>query len=231
MSLSSSLYRIQQIDSALDKAANRLQEIESILAGSEELKEAESHYKAAKQNLEQINTDLHQAENRVRDQRFKIEQSESTLYSGRIQNPKELQDLQNEVASLKRYLAVLEDQQIEIMLAAEEAEHSAKEANQKYEIIRGQVIESNARLVAEKSTIEQDNERLNIERHAAEQAISADNLTTYNQLRAIRRGVAVAAILDRSCSACGANLTPAIVQSASTQLTRCSSCGRFLYTG
>lgn len=231
MSQISSLYRLQQIDSALDRAANRLHEIETILAGSEILKEAEIRFNEANQTLERQNRELRQAEIRVSGQRIKIEQCESNLYGGRIQNPKELQDLQKEVVSLKKYLAVLEDQQIESMMAAEEAESTAAEASQNLEMVRGQVIEANSRLIAEQSALVQDKARLSLERQAAEQAIPTENLNLYQQLRTSRRGVAVAAIRDRSCTACGANLTPAVVQSASNQLTRCSSCGRLLYNG
>lgn len=202
-----------------------------ILAGSEALKEAETRFAEASQVLEAANRDLRQAENRVRDQRSKIEQNESALYGGRIHVPKELQDLQNDVASLKRYLNVLEDQQIEAMMAAEESEAKAGDASHNLEIVRGRVIEDNARFVAERMQIQQDINRLSVERQAAAQAVPLENLSLYQQLRTSRRGIAVAAIRERSCSACGANLTPAVVQSAATQLTRCSSCGRILYNG
>jgi predicted nucleic acid-binding Zn-ribbon protein len=52
---------------------------------------------------------LKHAEAEVGRQKVKIEQSESNLYSGNVKNPKELQDLQNEIAALKRYLITLED--------------------------------------------------------------------------------------------------------------------------
>jgi hypothetical protein len=229
MSSSSNLYRLQQIDSALDRIAIRLQEIATILSGSEQLMQAEKLLSEAQLTLEQKNRTLFQSENRVRDQLYKIEQNESSLYSGRIHNPKELQDLQNEVASLKRYLVILEDQQLTAMLEVEEAEDEHNTAKQTYETIRGQVIVDNARLVVEQNTLLQDKNRLEIERQAVEQAITPESLQTYQQLRKNRRGVAVAAIQDKACSACGANLTPAVIQSASTQLVRCPSCGRFLY--
>jgi predicted nucleic acid-binding Zn-ribbon protein len=69
------------------------------------------------------------------------------------------------------------------------------------------------------------------ERAAAAGPIPEDALRLYDQLRQQRRGLAVAAIRDNSCSACGSGLTAAQMQSsrASSQMAFCPSCGRILY--
>jgi uncharacterized protein len=58
-----------------------------------------------------------------------MQTSEASLYGGKIRNPKELQDLQVEIAALKRRTATLEDEQLEAMLAVEDAETQLTEAN------------------------------------------------------------------------------------------------------
>ena len=77
----------------------------------------------------------------------------------------------------------------------------------------------------------QNLERLQVERSAAEQAISPQDLEIYMQLRKSRSGVAVTKIVDRTCSACGFSLPPALAQAASSpiQIVRCTSCSRILY--
>jgi hypothetical protein len=233
MSQSSNLYRLQQIDTMLDQAAARLDEIDNLLNDRSALMQVEEAYQASQEALSIERKKLTQAENEVRDQRMKIEQDESSLYSGKMHNPKELQDLQNEVASLKRYLVVLEDRQIERMIATEEAEAAAQSAKAAFETAQAKMIEQHAQLNGQKSSLLRNQERLEIERKAACEALAAQDLELYNQLRKQRKGIAVAKIVDRTCSACGATLTPAMVQAANApnQIVRCPSCSRILYPG
>lgn len=229
----SSLYRLQQIDLNLDQARQRLSVVEQSLQDDATLRAAEAEAKLAEARLFQAQQNLRELEFQTRDQRMKIEQEESTLYSGRVRNPKELQDLQNEVAALKKFLATLEDRQLEAMLQVEEQETLAEQARQAAVQARARFEEEHAHLRAERTQLIQSIERLEVERQAALGSVPAEDLTLYEQLRQSRRGVAIARIVDRSCSACGATLTPGLVQSASlpTQLVRCSACGRILYAG
>ena len=118
------LYSLQKIDSKLDQNKNRLREIEATLANNAKLKRAEAGAQKTEAALDVARKALRSAETKVRDQRLKIEQNESTLYSGKIRNPKELQDLQNEVDALKRHLDTLEDRQLEAMLHFDEMENN-----------------------------------------------------------------------------------------------------------
>jgi predicted nucleic acid-binding Zn-ribbon protein len=150
-----------------------------------------------------------------------------------VRNPKELQDLQNEVAALKRYLSILEDRQLEAMLALEDAEREQQQAVMKLKETQAQIAEQQAGLIGELSQLHTTIERLEIERRVATTAVDPADLSLYEQLRQTRRGVAVAKISSQVCGACGALLTLALVQAAhsSSQLIRCSSCGRILYVG
>ena len=128
MSQLSTLYRLQQIDSQLDQANNRLQEIQVALNEDAALKQAQQNHAAAEARLNDERQKLRRAEENVQEQKIKIELNESTLYGGKVHNPKELQDLQKEVAALKKYLGVLEDRQLEAMLVVEEAESDYNKA-------------------------------------------------------------------------------------------------------
>ena len=226
-----SLYRLQQIDLQIDRLQARLHSIQEILDDNAELHQlsevvqaAESRYQAAQQALKQ-------AEEDVQSQHIKIEQTQSNLYGAKSQSPKELQDLQNDVASLKRYLVVLEDRQLDMMIASETAEEDLQRA--KAELLVGQAghAEKNKGLCVEQGVLKNDLERFFVERNAVAGAIPSTELTLYDQLRQQRRGIAVAVIGDNSCGACGSTLSLAQIQSArsSGQMTLCPSCGRILY--
>jgi uncharacterized protein len=233
MTNTSNLYRLQQIDTSLDQARSRLSEIDRILSDDTVMRAAEAEAAATEAELRQAGKELKEIEFTVQEQRTRIEQDESTLYSGRIRNPKELQDLQNEVSSLKRYLEVLEERLLETMLFVEEKEGMHNQTSQAVNQVRGRFEEQHAHLRAERSKLIQTIERLEVERQAAAGSIPPDDQALYEQLRKIRQGIAISRIIDRSCASCGSTLTPGVVQSASTpsHIVRCPSCGRILFPG
>jgi predicted nucleic acid-binding Zn-ribbon protein len=121
MSTALLLYRLQQIDSRLSQVTTRLSAIRSMLENNAELQIARQHLESAQLEQHEAEKTLKAAEYEAGTVRVKLEQVESSMYSGKIQNPKELQDLQNEIAALKRHLSALEDNQLEAMMAVEAA--------------------------------------------------------------------------------------------------------------
>lgn len=233
MSQISILYRLQQIDSQLETARISLRSIEQKLNDNSLILTARQNVAQAEQKHQSELKRLRESENKSYDTRIKIEQSESSLYGGKIQNPKELQDIQNEVASLKRLITTLEDRELEAMMAVEESEANLAQVNEALKATQASLIEQQAILNGEKTKLSGQIERLEAERNATLPPIPAADLALYEQLRKIRNGVAVVKISSRACSACGATLTAAVIQSTQStgQLVRCPTCSRILYSG
>ncbi len=233
MSQISNLYRLQQIDSQLDTANTTLQNVERELRNNEPVLKAQQIVTQTEEHHKSISKKLRDAEDKSYGTRVKIEISEASLYGGKIQNPKELQDLQNEIASLKRLMVTLEDKQLEAMMELEDAESKLMWANEEFNEAQKKHSEHYAKLNGEKTKLEGQIERLEAERKAALPTITAPDLGLYEQLRKSRNGVAVAKIVSRACTACGTTLTAALVQSTQStgQLVRCPTCGRILYPG
>ena len=227
------LFRLQQIDSQLARANTRLHEIEIALNDNYAFRKAKDFADEKASTLEKARKSLHRAEENVQSQQIKIEQSEATLYSGKVSNPKELQDLQNEVAALKRYLSVLEDRQLEAMISVEEAEGEYKAASLALERARRENTQQQVRLTEEQGELLQEVERLENERQAALDSIPIDDVLMYNELRQKKRGVAVARVIDKTCSACGSTLTASMLQASRSpnKISLCDTCGRILYGG
>lgn len=233
MSQSFKLFRLQSLDSQIDRIRSRLDEIGAALQQDEALHQAESQWAVAEGKQQAKRKALRHAEEETRVVRIKIETSESNLYSGRIHNPKELQDLQKEVAALKRHSASLEDLQLEAMLALEEAENDLAAAQHGLEVERARSAEKNFSLQHEANGLNKDLERLDGERQVVVASIVPADLAFYEQLRQQRHGVAVARIVNRACSACGSVLNSALLSAAQSpnQVTRCDRCGRILHAG
>jgi predicted nucleic acid-binding Zn-ribbon protein len=227
------LFRLQQIDLQLDRTRARLREIQAALEENSVLRAVMGKVAARERELQESKKILQRAEGEVQAQRIKIEQTEASLYGGKIRNPKELQDLQNEAAALKRYRDVLEDRQLEAMMSVEEFEGALDEAAAELKAVQERGDVQNASLLSEQSALYKDVERLENERQAATSSLEAPELRTYEQLRLARNGIAVAKVTDRACAACGSTLSAALLSAARSpnQITRCSTCNRILYMG
>jgi uncharacterized protein len=233
MSQAFKLYRLQQLDSLLDRTRTRLHEIEHALNEAQALRQAEDTAGQADEGLVTARKTLHKAEELVKEQRIKIETTEAALYGGKVRNPKELQDLQHESAALKRYLVVLEDRQLEAMMNEEEAVTVNRSAQIALELAQARHAAHQKELKDEQDRLLKDIPNLEEERQAAGSSIPANEIALYETLRKQRRGLAVTLVKNKACDSCGSTLSAALLDATLTsgQLTRCDSCGRILYLG
>jgi len=231
MSAALGLYRLQQVDSQIDQIQARLRTIQQTLENDVELRSARERFGTAEANHQAAGRALKESELEVEKQRVKIEQTEASLYAGRVQNPKELQDLQKDVVSLKRHLGTLEERELEAMIAVEETERDLQEAGSALERVQANLKSQNRDLTKENEILHKDLERLYSERQAVVTDIANQALSTYEQLRKQKRGIAITTIAENSCEACGTTLTASQQQSArsTSQLFHCPTCGRILY--
>jgi predicted nucleic acid-binding Zn-ribbon protein len=209
-----------------------LKTIRKLLENDAELRAATEHSVTSEKQLKEANQVLKKSEDEVEKQRVKIQQTEASLYGGHVQNPKELQDLQKDVAALKRHLETLEDRELEAMQVVETAEKDAQTAKAALDHVTASRGDQFQALTTESETLNKDLERFSSERNAVIKDLAAQAIQSYEQLRRQRRGIAVTTISDSSCAACGTTLTASQQQNArsTSQLFYCPSCGRILYS-
>ena len=229
MSATFHLYRLQQVDSQIDRVNKRLDEIQRIIEDNRELKLAKIKVEKALAAEQETAKTLKKAENEVKAQHVQIEQTEATLYSGTVKNPKDIQDLQNKAESLKRHLNTLQDNQLEAMLAHEETAEELDMAESALKKLRAELVQQHSELGGEQTVLEKDKERFLKEKDIALTDVPADALKTYTTLRKQKGGVAVAAVSDNGCAACGSVLTTAQQQKARSSLSYCPTCKRIVY--
>ncbi len=231
MSQTLSLYRLQQVDTQIDRVQTRLNIIQKNLEDDTELTHAIDLVAKADSIRVTADRSLKEAESNAHLLRMKIEQTESSLYGGMGHTPKELLDLQNDVGSLKRHMITLEDAQLEAMMNLDISMSESQAAKTALDIAQKRLEERNKLLLVEETALQKELEKLISERSATAGPIPTDIIGLYEKLRQQRRGMAVSVISENSCSACGSGLSAAQMQSsrASTQIAFCPSCGRILY--
>lgn len=230
MSASLGLYRLQQVDRQIDHARSQLDNIRRTLENDSELREALTQLEAAQNDHHHARNVLKNAEAEVEAQKIKIEQNEASLYGGKVQNPKELQDLQKDIVSLKKYLVTLEERELEAMIKAEDAEKDLQDAKTKLELVQARLGDEHKKLISDQSTFSMKLEQLAEEREATLAPIDSNMLQVYESLRLQKKGVAITEVSDNSCASCGATITASMLQNARSQkLANCPSCGRILF--
>jgi len=225
------LYQLQKDDSQIFTIVHRITEIDTAIEKDTRISESEKMIQIAKKELERTHKILRELEEIGKSFRLEIETCEASLYSGKIRNPKELNDLQLKVSSEKKRLEKNEEEQLEQLMIIEEKELESKKLAQKLTEVQSLVATEHAKLRGEKSQLIIQKDTLETERAAKLSSVSEESLSIYNRLIAKKNGIAVALVEDRSCRLCGAPLTPAEWQAARStkDLSFCSTCGRILY--
>jgi uncharacterized protein len=210
-----------------------MSEIEASLKQHPELDRARAEEEAARTRLEDAKRDLRRTEEESRLQQQRITETDKTLYGGGVRNPKELQDLQEESASLRRYLSVLEERQLHSMMQSEENEQAViavQAGREEQERLRSAQEE---KLRAERTILQATLETIGFQREVAFSAVSAEDLEKYSALRRSKHGMAVIRFESGACGACGVTPSSARIDSARSgdEIIQCGNCGRILYMG
>jgi predicted nucleic acid-binding Zn-ribbon protein len=229
MSRGENLYHLQQLDTERDTGRRRLVEIEAALKDDRELREARRSLETAEERARKWTIRQRDLELEIQSLADKRTRSEKRLYGGQVKNPKELTDLQAEVASLQRRRQRLDDTLLEAMIEREEAEEARDQARIALDQAESDWTTRQARLKAEQGKLEQRLEAVQQERVAVLAGIEPTVVSTYESLRKQKRGQAVALVRDEICTGCGVTISPSVEWRLRQQeLCYCDTCRRIL---
>lgn len=225
---------MQALDLRLDQLAHRRRtlpehaELEKLAAERGKLRDL---LVAARTEESDIAREQKKAEADVEQVRARSDRDRRRMDSG-SGSPKELENLQHEIESLKRRQDDLEEIVLAIMERAEQATAriGALTAD---EVAVGERTESAGHARDEAvAGIDADVERIGQERSALAAGIPADLLALYEKLRAAQGGVGAAPIRQRRCEGCRLELDineiNHIRASPDDEVLRCESCRRII---
>jgi len=154
--------------------------------------------------------------------------------SGAVKTNEAFHALQHEIATAEGEVAKSEDQQLEIMMAAEEAERAVRAAE-------GYLKDDERVVAAERKEIEslQGEKKSALQAALAKRAelvlpVPEDVLVLYERIAKRHNGTALAQVRDDQCKGCGLRVLPHIIQElrveTNEEIFRCESCGLILYS-
>jgi hypothetical protein len=223
------LYRLQQIDTEAWQKRSRLGEV------LKSLKE-DAHLLAARERASKVAAELLAWEARHKELsledeslKCKVKRSEERLYSGLVKNPKELTDLQNEIASLGRRRTSLEDDLLEAMIAIEEYEAEHDAAGKQLSAAESEWQRLQAHLKQEQNELGLRLQVLARLRTDQLPLISTSALRLYEAIGSRHGGLAVVHLRGNMCQGCQLNVSASIMKEADEgRLIQCDVCDRIL---
>jgi predicted nucleic acid-binding Zn-ribbon protein len=230
MSAVRDLYQLQLVDSERDEKRQRLADVEAGLGESDDVARAQDAVAETEQGLDQLRIQLRDLELEISSLNAKLKQNQDRLYSGRVRNPKELSNLQEEAAALRRRRSELEDDQLELMIAIEEDEAELAERQARLLQIETAWREEQANLQAEKERLEADLAELDANVTRRRSKFGAADLDLYDDLRDNLGGVGIALLKRGICQVCGTDVPTGVARAVERGEGSyyCPTCNRLL---
>jgi predicted nucleic acid-binding Zn-ribbon protein len=227
------LLDLQELDLSVDRLEIRRKEVESGAELAEARKladEVEQKIGEIRLALDSIGREEKRLENEISsvDQRAQAEQKR--LYDGSVANPKELSSIQAEIESLGRRKARLEDEEIGHMEHREDLEGKLPPLEKEHGELRQRVAEIEASAERELTDIASSLAERGASREALVPEIDEELVELYEDLRAQKRGVGAAALVDGVCHGCHEKLSAMALDKLKRTdgIRRCEYCRRIL---
>ena len=204
------LLELQTIDTAVDRLRTRRLQLESgaeATAARGEADEAENVLGELGLRLDALGRDQQRIEHEVDSLTQKSAAEERRLYDGSIVNTKELESLQREIENLKRRRTDREDELLAMMEEREGLEANAAVARAESDRLRTRAEETSSAGDAELTQIGIELETLAARREAIAPDVDPELLELYDDLRAQKKGVGVAELVDGVCQGCHEKLS------------------------
>lgn len=229
------LLELQALDAALDRLAHRrrtlpaLAEIERAERAVEELQDDTVR---ARTLVADLATRTRRYEDDIEQVRARRARDEQRLASGAITVPRQLEELQHEVATLQRRQSELEDGELEVMEQAESAQAELDRLTGEADALLAARDAAAAARDEAFTEIDRETEQTAAARAALAAELPADLLGLYERLRAEHDGVGAGAIERGRCGGCRLDLMGSEKSAARSaepdEVLRHEECGRIM---
>lgn len=227
------LIELQEIDMAIDRLESRRRDLEV----GDEVAQARRGAEAAEERLGELRLALDSVvreETRLESEadslERKIDAEQRRLYDGSVANPKELEAIQHEVANLRQRKSRVEDDILSQMERREDMEGRLPKLEAELQEARDRVAEIESGSEREFTDVSVGLDSRREERNALVPSFDEELLELYEDLRASKKGIGAARLLDGVCQGCHQKLSALELDriKRSEGIRRCEYCRRIL---
>ena len=220
--------RLDQLRHQLDTLAERTarDEVRALVA------QVDVQIEATASQRDEIARRQNRIDDEVESLKAKRDGFDKKLYSGEVSNPRELQDLQEEIDSLGRRITKLEDDELEVMAEAEPVDERLLSLKDTLAQRQQELASAENLLTAAEAEIAVQIDAESELRQACAEPVSAGVLDEYEKLRAGLGGVGVSKLIGTQCGGCHLTLSDMdvdlIKKLADGEFDHWEACGRIL---
>ena len=228
------ILELQLLDNEIMQANTKLKslpEIEQLLHIDKRIVTATDELATVKAEADQIALELRRGEVDVETVTDRIKKDEARLSSGNA-TPKELEQLQHEVGTLKKRQEALEEIELEIMVRSEAITARTNTLTTDLASLETLKAEINQRLTTASGEINTVITNKRSDREKVVVKIEKPLIDLYEKIRTASGGVAAAALVGNKCNGCNLAINAVemerIKSLAKDELLRCEECRRIL---
>ena len=228
------IFELQLLDNEIMQANTKLKslpEIEQLLHIDKRIVTATDELATVKAEADQIALELRRGEVDVETVTDRIKKDEARLSSGNA-TPKELEQLQHEVGTLKKRQETLEEIELEIMVRSEAITARTNTLTTDLASLETLKAEINQRLTTASGEINTVITNKQSDREKVVVKIEKPLIDLYEKIRSASGGVAAAALVGNKCNGCNLAINAVemerIKSLAKDELLRCEECRRIL---
>jgi predicted nucleic acid-binding Zn-ribbon protein len=227
---------VQEHDSSIDHLRHRratLPERSALARAESVIRDLEAPIAEVRGRHDVVSRDVKRLEDEVASTAAKVGEVETTMYSGSITSPRELQAMQSEVEQLRRHQRALEDRELELMEGQESIGGELAVLVDQVSAAEREARLARAAVAEQEAVIDAEIVRETDARAAAAVGISANLLRLYDGCRASARGVGAARLVGNTCQGCRLTIPAtevARIRKAGPDgdVAHCDNCGAIL---
>lgn len=225
------LHELQQIDTKIYQREQHLKALDSGESLKQQAIALLKQHDDATARLHHLSAELKDHELKLKTTEAKRDTVHARLYSGKVNNPKELGDLQADEDMLTAQVHQQEGPVLELMDQVEEAKTVEATLDGELAAAKRRWRDTVAHTQAETSRLQGEIAALRPERERQATQIDKTLLRRYDEIRSRREGLGLAVTATDNCPGCQIKLTSRVMNSLrdGEELTLCENCGRILF--
>jgi predicted nucleic acid-binding Zn-ribbon protein len=229
------LLEVQRHDTRADQIRHRranLPERTALAEREADREQAERELRTTTARRDELQAEQDRIEGEVAKAKERIAAADGKLYGGATSNPRELQALQDEVASLGRRVGLLEDSELEVMEQLEPVDAAVVTEQARLDSLGGEIESLRVQVTAAETELDVELGDVDAQRAEAVGAVPAELLDEYERIRARSGGIGVAPLTGGQCGGCHIKLSAVeldrIKKLPTDAVVHCDECGRLL---
>lgn len=227
------LWRWQEMLASQHRLEQELQTGEPVkqLKAAQEKREALwQALKEEREQLRRLEMEIKRKKAELNERQTKYEALKTSLYGGKVRNPKELSGIERQAAKMQTEIQSQEEELLELMVAQEEREALLAQKEEAFQKAEASLAKKKQAYESWKEEKEKVRAEVIREKEARAVTVEENLFKLFNRLTGKLGDQVVVKVEEDFCGGCHVKLSTLVLENLKREeLVRCESCGRVLF--